>query len=223
MPSDLRAVSARASARAHARDLQLPDRGRRADWAHKQAQERSGLAVEPGGRDWPESWPVNVERITPIKAEAAVHLHTDLFRTADDLALALLIARHYPWPFLSRETMADALGASVASVDERLGKLRRLGLLRSYPSPISREDWLARDFGGKRSLRLLTIPELHWIEDMTHKKRCAHCGRFAPPGVSKRWTFCGATCRKEAHKKRCAMGNTPRKRTSSPTQTHEDK
>lgn len=221
MTPDLRAVSARASTRAHARDLHLPDRGR-ADWARKRAQERSGLAIEPGDRDWPQSWP-DVERIAPIKAEAAVHLHTDLFKTADDLALALLIARHYPWPFMSRETLATALGASVASVDERLSKLQRLGLLRSYPTPISRDDLLAGDFGGKRSLRLLTIPEVHWMQDTTFKRRCAHCGRFAPPGVSKRWTYCGVTCRKEAHKKRCAMGNAPRKCTSSPTESHEDK
>lgn len=218
MNVDLRGVSARASTRARARDLEIPD-SRKADWARRQAQDRSGLAIEPGDRGWPETWP-NVERITKLKAEAALLLHQDLFKTSDDLALALLVARYYPWPFVSRETMAAELGTSVASVDKRLAKLGRRGLLRSYPTPTTREDYLAGNFGGKRSLRLLTIPDLHWMEDTTHKKRCAHCGRFAPPGTTKRWTYCkGGTCRKEAHKKRCAMGNTPRKQGSNPTET----
>ena len=156
--------------------------------------------LEPGKRDWPSKWPIG-PRIPSEQAVRVVRSYQESLNP-DDYRLLLLIARHYPWAYPSRETMAKELGTTVWSIKERLEKLERNGWLESFPSQISQEEYTAHDFDNARSLRRITRPGLHTEMKPRSVRRCEHCGGLIPPSRRADAKHCKDSHRKAANKVR---------------------
>lgn len=161
------------------------------------------LITAPWLPNWPREWP-SVEfipRRTALRVVASF-LNRRRFPTETDYQLGLLLARLYPWPFPSRQTMADRLGLTLSGLDKRLGKLERRLVIASYYSPPSSREYRLGTFTDARTLRLLTLPGLHWDPKLAKDlPRCEGCDGLLLPGSDPRKRFHNERCRSR-HRRR---------------------
>jgi hypothetical protein len=156
--------------------------------------------LEPGKHGWPAEWPA-CQRISREQAVSVVEAHKTELRHAD-YELLMCIAEHYPWAYPSRAAMAERLATSISGVTKRLRKLERKGLLESFPTRLSQNEWETQNFDNARSLRRITLPGLHVTLKHHNIRRCAHCGGPVPEGKRADARYCREGCRKMRHRAR---------------------